>query len=64
MKTFKPGNSDGYSNRNLPDTPGFDRVLLYKKNKPSKGRVKVNPSMIKNGGELNMYSDVGGDGGD
>ncbi len=52
---------------NLPVPPGFGRVELWKKNKPSKKRVKVNPNeFIKNVDELNqmIYSDKGGDGGD
>lgn len=66
MKTFKPGNhSEALSGRALPDTPGFDKVQLFKKNKPSKGRVKVTPNTIVNKkGELVIQSDVGGDGGD
>jgi hypothetical protein len=38
---------------------------MYKKNKPSKGRVKMNPKTFKNEhGELILQSDIGGDGGD
>jgi hypothetical protein len=49
----------------LPAAPGFCKVELWKKNRPSKGRVKVNPNDIKSNAEdYNMYSDVGGDGGD
>jgi hypothetical protein len=38
-------------------------VNLYLKNKPSKGRVKINPKNIMNGQQV-LQSDVGGDGGD
>ena len=79
MKTFKPGNMQEVNYRNLPETPGTNKVQLFKKNKPSKGRINVNPNIIKKHSEKghangkphdeindnNMhYSDVGGDGGD
>ena len=41
VKSFKPGNMQELKKRNLPDTPGTNRVQLWKKNKPSKRRVKV-----------------------
>ena len=34
--------------RILPEAPGLDKNQMYKKNKPSKGRVKVNPNTIIN----------------
>jgi hypothetical protein len=65
VKTFKPGGPDiEISGRNLPTAPGFGKVELWKKNKPSKRRVKVDPNNIKKVEDYNMYSDVGGDGGD
>ena len=65
VKTFKPGGSEKeVSQRNIPPAPGFMKVELWKKNKPSKGRVKVDPNNIKKVEDYNMYSDVGGDGGD
>jgi hypothetical protein len=66
IKTFKPAPPSNAAN-NLPVPPGFGRVELWKKNKPSKKRVKVNPNeFIKNMEDLNQmqYSDKGGDGGD
>jgi hypothetical protein len=65
VKTFKPGGTDlEVSGRSLPAAPGLGKVELWKKNKPSKGRVKVDPNNIKKAEDYNMYSDVGGDGGD
>lgn len=66
MKTFKPGNDQEVkTGRNLPEAPGFEKNQMYRMNKPSKGRVKVNPNtMVNEKGELLIQSDVGGDGGD
>jgi|LauGreDrversion4_2_1035121.scaffolds.fasta_scaffold561634_1 hypothetical protein len=54
---------EDFSNRNiLPTVPGYDKIQFFKKNKPSKGRVNINPQAAqKNDGY--MYSDMGGDGG-
>lgn len=53
------------SGRALPDTPGFEKVQLFKKNKPSKGRVKVTPNtVVNNQGELVVQSDANGSSGD
>ncbi len=63
VKTFKPGASEQESaNRKIPNPPG--KVELWKKNKPSKGRVKVDINNLKNVEDYTMKSDVGGDGGD
>ncbi len=73
IKTFKPGGTQASSTSNnrvqpnhLPECPGFGKVELWRKNKASKGRVKVNPEkLIKKVEDLGyQYSDVGGDGGD
>ncbi len=64
VKTFKPGNLQEVKKRNLPNAPGTNKVMLWKKNKPSKRRVKVGPGEIKAIPEINMYGDVGGDGGE
>lgn len=69
VKTFRPGNMQDIKKRNLPDAPGTGKVLLCKKNKPSKRRVNVSPHLmqfkgLKDNDEYKIYSDVGGDGGD
>jgi len=63
IKTFKPGNTkEALTTRQLPDTPGYEKVNFFKMNKASKGRVKVNPKTLNSGDFL--QSDVGGDCGD
>ena len=63
LKSFKPGNMEDFSNRNiLPTVPGYDKIQFYKKNKPSKGRVNINPHAPQKN-DAYMYSDMGGDGG-
>ena len=75
IKTFKPGGgSESSSGTNqvvhsnhLPECTGYGKVEMWRKNKPSKGRVKVNPNeVIRKVEDLgHKMSDVGGDyGGD
>ena len=57
VRTYKPGHSDAI-NGFLPQAPGFNKVAMWKKNKASKGRVKVNPNKRI---ESCLYNDVNGD---
>jgi hypothetical protein len=41
-------------NNVIPEAPGYEKIGLYKKNKASKGRVKVNPHVIKPGQEFTL----------
>jgi hypothetical protein len=48
VKTFKPGGTHNSSHivvsNHLPECPGYGKVELWRKNKASKGRVKINPN--------------------
>jgi hypothetical protein len=48
VKTFKPGGTQVSSHKivsnHLPECPGYGKVELWRKNKASKGRVKINPN--------------------
>ena len=67
IKTFKPGGTSMTSkvvSNHLPECPGFGKVELWRKNKASKRRVKVDPNKSIKKMEDYHFSDIGGDGGD
>ena len=50
VKTFKPGGAQSHTQTNysnhLPECPGYGKVELWRKNKASKRRVKINPNKL------------------
>jgi len=46
IKSFKPGNIVEGKKRHLPDAPGFNKIGLWKINKPSKRRVAASKKDI------------------